>query len=237
MSKKKTERIFTPVNSVSEFLEVVRSHGNKTLYRWLEGNDYVSNTYSEFYAKIIGIAKGYQKIGLSGKRIAVIGETSVEWVASYLAALAVGGVVIPMDKELDVTAIEGFLETAEAEAIVYSKSFNQKLAPLADTHATVKKLIPMDSAVENTDKVINLETLIGGGKDEEFTVSTRPQDELAVMLFTSGTTGTAKGVMLSHHNLASATNAACDTYFHCSSDSVLATVVVSFVISASSSMR
>ena len=208
---KKTERNFTKVHSISEYLEVVRSHGDKTLYRWLEGNEYVSNTYTEFYTKVIGIAKGFKKAGLAGKRIAVIGETSVEWVASYLATLAVGGVVIPMDKELDVTAIEGFLETAEAEAIVYSKSFNQKLAPLAENHPTVKKLIPMDSAVENTDKIINLEALIGEGKDEEFTVSTRPTDELAVMLFTSGTTGTSKCVMLCERNVWSTVNSACAT--------------------------
>ena len=211
MSKKKTERNFTPVNNISEFLEVVRSHGDKTLYRWLEGNTYVSNTYNEFHGKIIGIAKGFTKLGLAGKRIAIIGETSVEWVASYLATLAVGGVVIPMDKELDVTAIEGFLETAEAEAIVYSKGFNAKLAPLADTHPTIKKLIPMDSEVENTDKVINLETLIGNGKDEQFTPSARPTNELAVMLFTSGTTGTSKCVMLCEKNVWSTVNAACAT--------------------------
>lgn len=208
---KKTERIFTPVKNVGEFLEVLRAHGDKTLYRWLENNAYVSNTYSEFHAKVIGIAKGYQKLGLSGKRIAIIGETSVEWVASYIATLAVGGVVIPMDKELDVTAIEGFLETAEAEAIVYSKSFNQKLAHLAESHSTIKKLIPMDSTVEVNDKVINLEALIGGGKDEAFTVSTRSTDELAVMLFTSGTTGTSKCVMLCERNVWSTVNAACAT--------------------------
>ena len=208
---KKTERIFTKVNNISEYLEVVRSHGDKTLYRWLEGTEYVSNTYTEFYTKVIGIAKGYQKIGLSGKRIAIIGETSVEWVASYLATLAVGGVVVPMDKELDVTAIEGFLETAEAEAIVYSKSFNAKLAPLAESHPTIKKLIPMDSDVENNDSVINLETLIGLGKDEQFTVSTRPTDQLAVMLFTSGTTGTSKCVMLCERNVWSTVNSACAT--------------------------
>ena len=211
MGKKKTERIFTPVNSISEYLEVVRSHGDKTLYRWLEGKNYVSNTYSEFYAKVIGIAKGYQKLGLSGKRIAVIGETSVEWVASYLATLAVGGVVIPMDKELDVSAIEGFLETAEAEAIVYSKSFNQKLASLAENHPSIKTLIPMDSEVQCTDKIITLENLIGCGKNEEFTVSTRPTNELAVMLFTSGTTGTSKCVMLCEKNVWSTVNAACAT--------------------------
>ena len=211
MSKKKTERIYTTVNNIAEFLEAVRAHGDKTLYRWLENKAYVSNTYNEFHGKIIGIAKGFQKLGLAGKRIAIIGETSVEWVASYLATLAVGGVVIPMDKELDVTAIEGFLETAEAEAIVYSKSFNAKLTPIADTHPTIKNLIPMDSSVENTDKIINLETLVGNGKDEKFTVTTRPTDELAVMLFTSGTTGTSKCVMLCERNIWSTVNSACAT--------------------------
>jgi long-chain acyl-CoA synthetase len=147
--------------------------------------------------------------GLGGKCIAVVGETSVEWVASYLATLAMGGTIVPIDKELDVGAIEGFLETANAEAIVYSKSFNDKLAGLPERHATVKKLIPMDSSVEISDTTINLDTLIAGGKETDFTVTDRDTSELAVMLFTSGTTGTSKCVMLCERNIWSTVNAAC----------------------------
>ena len=225
MKKKKTERIFTPVNSIKEFLNVIEGHGGRTLYRWLETpSSYTSNTYGEFHKKVIAIAKGYQKAGLAGKRIAIIGETSVEWVASYLAVLTTGGVVIPMDKELDVTAIDGFLETAEAEAIVYSKSFNTKLAYLAENHATVKKLIPMDSSVEVTDNIINLESLIGEGKDEELKISERSTDELAVMLFTSGTTGTSKCVMLCERNIWSTVNSACQTV-EFSKDDVIVSVL------------
>lgn len=224
MKIKKTERIFTPVNNIKEFLEVLKNHGERTLYRWPDGKEYTSNTYSEFYAKIIAIAKGYKNAGLAGKRIAVIGETSVEWVASYLAVLATGGVVIPMDKELDITAIEGFLETAEAEAIVYSKTFNEKLSNLKDNHPTVKKLIPMDSSVEVTGKVTNLEALIGQGKDEVFEVTTRPTNELAVMLFTSGTTGTSKCVMLCERNVWSTVNSACATV-EFSKDDVIVSVL------------
>ncbi len=211
MRVKKTERVFTKVNNVKEYLEVLKSHGDKTLYRWLEGNTYTSNTYNEFYDLVISIAKGYQNAGLSGKRIAVIGETSVEWVASYIAVLASGGVVIPMDKELDVSAIEGFLETAEAEAIVYSKTFNTKFIPVAETHPTLTKLVPMDSSVEANGKILPLAKLIELGKDEQFEVVSRPTDELAVMLFTSGTTGTSKCVMLCERNIWSTVNSACQT--------------------------
>ena len=225
MRKRKTARIFTPVNNIKEFLNVLEGHGDKTLYRWLESpNSYTSNTYKEFYAKVIAIAKGYQKAGIAGKRIAVIGETSVEWVASYLAVLATGGVVIPMDKELDISAIEGFLETAEAEAIVYGKGFNTKLAHISDSHPTIKLLIPMDSSVEVTENVINLSALIGNGKDEELIISDRPTNELAVMLFTSGTTGTSKCVMLCERNIWSTVNSACQTV-EFSKDDVIVSVL------------
>ena len=221
MRVKKTERVFTPVNNIKEFVEVIKSHGDKTLYRWLEGTEYTSDTYREFYDMIISIAKGYQKAGIAGKRIAIIGETSVEWVASYIATLASGGVVIPMDKELDIAAIEGFLETAEAEAIVYSKTFNTKLAPFAQSHPTLKKLIPMDSSVESEGNVISLAKLIEEGADEQFEISSRPTDELAVMLFTSGTTGTSKCVMLCEKNIWSTVNSACQTVEFFSTDTIV----------------
>ena len=211
MRVKKTKRVFTKVNNIKEYLEVLKSHGDKTLYRWLVGKEYTSNTYNEFYNLVVSIAKGYKNAGLSGKRIAIIGETSVEWVASYIAVLASGGVVIPMDKELEVSAIEGFLETAEAEAIVYSKTFNSKFTAMAETHPTLVNLIPIDSSVKREGKVLPLATLIELGSEESFEVTSRPTDELAVMLFTSGTTGTSKCVMLCERNIWSTVNAACET--------------------------
>ena len=208
---KKTERIFTKVYSIKDYLEVLQRHGDKTLYRWPKNREYLSISYEEFYNKVISIAKGYAACGLGGKCVAVVGETSVEWVASYLATLAMGGTVVPIDKELDVEAIEGFLETANAEAIVYSKSFNQKLAGLPERHATVKYLIPTDNTVEETETTIPLDTLIERGAGTEFNVTERNTDELAVMLFTSGTTGTSKCVKLCERNIWSTVNSACAT--------------------------
>ena len=213
MHNKKTERIFTPVHNIKEYLETVRTHGDKTLFRWLESNEYTSNTYTQFSDKVIAIANGLAKNGLAGKSIAVIGETCVEWIAAYLAVLATGGVIVPMDKELDITAIEGFLETANAEAIVHGKTFNQKLAHLPKTHPTIKYLIPMDKEMECSDGILPLHAIEQRGSEDidSFTVSERDVNELAVMLFTSGTTGTSKCVMLCEKNIWSTVNSACST--------------------------
>ncbi len=221
MGKKKTERIFTEVNSIKEYLGVLEGHGDKTLYRWLYNREYLSISYVDFYNKVISIARGMSAAGLGGKCIAVVGETSVEWVATYLATLAMGGVIVPIDKELDVEAIEGFLETANAEAIVYSKGFNTKLAGLPERHSTVKLLIPMDASAECTETVRTLDSVIAGGEGTPFEVTDRATDELAVMLFTSGTTGTSKCVMLCEKNIWSTVNSACATVEFFKTDTIV----------------
>lgn len=218
---RKTERIFTKVSSIKEYLEVLKSHGNKELYRYPVENRYASMTYAEFYTSVIDTAAGFQALGLSGKRIAVIGPTSPQWVSSYLAVLAIGGVIIPMDKELDATAIAGFLETAEAEAIVYGKGMKQKLAGIIESHPTIKLFVPIeDEEMDASSGIINLSSVIEKGieaqKEARFEIHNGSVEDLAVMLFTSGTTGTSKCVMLCQKNIWSTLVSACSTveFFH-----------------------
>ena len=215
MSKKKTERIFKQVHSISEYLSNIQSHGDKIIYSYLSGKEYVSLTYRDFCDKVYSIGAGLRALGLEGKRIAVIGETSPEWVASYLATLAIGGVIVPMDKELDIKEIEGFLAGVDAEAIIYGKSFTAKFEGAIESHPSLKTFIPMDKTVEAKDKVVPLEAVIASGKaireTEGFKVCQRDVGELAVMLFTSGTTGTSKCVMLCERNIWSTVNSACAT--------------------------
>ena len=216
---RKTERIFTEVSNIREYLDVLKSHGDKVLYRYPVGNQYASMTYSQFHTQVLDTAAGLKSLGLAGKRIAVIGPTSPEWVSSYLAVLASGGVIIPMDKELDATAIAGFLETAEAEAIFYGKGTAVKLAGAMESHATMKLFISMENAPED-EKKINLSAVIEKGKAEReavpFEIHDGSTEDLAVMLFTSGTTGTAKCVMLCQKNIWATLVSACSTveFFH-----------------------
>ena len=212
--RKKTQRVFNEVHNVKEFLANIRTHGNKTLYRYVSGREYLSLTYSDFCDMVECEAAGLSALGLAGKRVAVIGETSPEWVSTYLAVMSIGGVIIPMDKELDIKEIEGFLSGVEAEAIVYGKNFNEKLKGAISEHPTLKTFIPMVGESDG-DKILALSDVMAKGKaslaESGFCCSERDVSELAVMLFTSGTTGTSKCVMLCERNVFSTVNAACAT--------------------------
>ena len=166
MARKKTERIYTPVESMSHFARKIALFNDKIAFRWLnKQHEILSMTYRELSERIRRQAAGFSAAGLAGKRIAVIGETSVEWVTTYVAAIAAGGVAIPLDRELDAKEIEGFLTFAEADAIVFSAGMNAKLAPLAEGHPTVSKVIPVlpDAAWEENPRVLPFEKLMEMG--------------------------------------------------------------------------
>lgn len=216
--RKKTKRDFTNVNSMKHFIEKFALNGDKIIYKYYDINKELSEmSYAEFSKLIEHEAAGLHALGLDGKRIAIIGETSPYWVATYIASIAMGGVAIPMDKELEVSEIEGFLEFAEADAVVFSKLFNQKFDGAARNHPTVKHFIAIDSSqctFTDADSFIAYDNVIEFGRkaiEEGYTVP-EPVDmeRMAVMLFTSGTTGTSKCVMLSEKNVCAAINSACE---------------------------
>ena len=210
---KKTPRIFTPITSFKNLVEQMVDRGDKVAFRFRIEEGYDALSYGAFAERVLALAAGFDAVGLAGKRVAVIGETSTDWVATYLAVTAGGGVIVPMDKELAISEIEGFLAGVEAEAIVYSPTFHEKLAHARAEHPTLKLFIPMAGAVSEGN-VLTLDDVAEKGKtglENGFALPDRDPESPAVMLFTSGTTGTSKCVLLCERNLVAATNAACDT--------------------------
>ena len=217
--KKKTERRYTPAPTMKAYMGNLEAHGDKVLYRYYADatcrkiNDM---TYKTFTQNVKHIAAAFQTLGLAGKRIAIIGDTSPAWVASYLATVAGGSVAIPMDKELQFSEILGFLSASEADAIVYSKGFNAKFDEVVGSHDSVKYFIPVDPAdmpSREAEGVIPFDRLLAMGKEvQEYDFPTiSDTNRMAEMLFTSGTTGTSKCVMISEKNILAAMNSACET--------------------------
>ena len=224
MAKKVTERDFTTVNNIADYVGALKNHGDKILYRYPVGRVYEEMSYAQFVDYSLALAAGFKTLGLSGKKIGVIGETSPEWVATYIAALSCGAVIVPLDKELDMEAIEGFLTSVEAEAIVYGKSFKGKFDSMMQSHPTLKHFVTM-SDEECSEKMIRISDVVARGREASaeapFEITVRDREGLAVMLFTSGTTGTSKCVMLSEKNVFSTINAACQTVDFSKNDTIV----------------
>ena len=124
INRPRMERIAPRTCDVVDLIDQVADHGDKVAFRYYVGREIKTLTYKEFSVMIHECAAGFDAMGLKGKRVAVIGDTSPQWICTYLGALAAGCVIVPMDKELDVGEICKFLDIVEAKAIIYSKSFN-----------------------------------------------------------------------------------------------------------------
>ena len=229
---KKTVRDFTPVKSMKHFCEKIELNNDKNAFLWFDSKRELHTvSYKELAQIIKKEAAAFNAIGLSGKRIAVVGETSHFWVTTYAAAIASGNVVIPLDKELKIEELEGFLEFAEADAIVYSAAFNQKFENAINNHPTVSKFITLDATdctYADNEKLITIDELLKIGEkavaDGYSYPESRDLNAMSVMLFTSGTTGTSKCVMLSEKNVISAVNAACNCVEFFPNDTIVSTL-------------
>ena len=234
INRPRMERIAPRACDVLDLIEQVGEHGDKIVYRYYVGKEIKTLTYIQFQEMIHACAAGFDAMGLKGKRVAVIGDTSPQWICTYLSALAAGCVIVPMDKELDVGEVCKFLDIVEAKAVIYSKSFNEKFVKAISENLTgVEYFVPVTPAYDNTfdAKVTSFDQVLELGhsrieREGYKYPHVENREEMAEMLFTSGTTGTSKCVMLSQKNIFSAVNAACETVCFSPEDVIMSVLPV-----------
>ena len=146
---------------------------------------------------------------LKGKRIALIGENRYEWVISYLAVTCGGMIIAPLDKALPDKEIASLIKRSEVDAVIYEKKHEDLFKKLKnDKSINLNLLICMDIEDDNKE-VISFQKLLDKGKklikekNKEYDKIKIDSNAMSIMLFTSGTTSTAKIVMLSQNNILS----------------------------------
>ena len=179
-----------------EMLKItVKRFGERNAFTDWDTDDGSKRTYSynEVFVKVEKLAKWLVQNGVEkGDRIAVSGKNSPEWATVYLAAHFAGAVICPIDYALHEDEIENLLKTAEPKFLFIDfEKFNH-----FDSSLKGCKVYSLNR--RNQKYVYNLEPE-GNVELNQFPT----EEDTAAILFTSGTTGIPKGVMLSHKNLVS----------------------------------
>ncbi|MCL2383392.1 MAG: AMP-binding protein [Oscillospiraceae bacterium] len=174
--------------------------GKESTYRYI--------TYKEFQQNINELGTALIDLGYKGKKIAVIGKNRYEWAVGYLATLNGVGITVPLDKGLPEEEIEGLLERAKVDVLIFEKEYEQVAKKISEKKGnTVKEFISMDP--ETDSKFTTMEKMLVKGReliasgDRRFIDSEIDEDAVCAIVFTSGTTSMAKGAMLTHKNYAS----------------------------------
>ncbi len=165
----------------------------------------IDRTYAEVRDHVRDLGTGLIGRGWRDRHVALIGEASYEWICSYYALMAIRAVIVPIDKDMPVKDIADIMRTAECFAVMYGASAEEKIRAARGEVPTLDSLVCLDQP--GLDGAVAIAEIVADGA-EKFSQGDNSYydyqidiDALATIVFTSGTTGQGKGVMLSQKNI------------------------------------
>lgn len=187
-------------------------HPEKIAFKQFESKSIISEiTHGEFYDRTEALRAALYSCGYVGKHIALLGESSHEWVSTYLAITGGVGVCVPIDRELPPETMAKQIKYADVDTVFCSKRSLRKFKQVLAVCDCIKTVVVMrsDSAdsLDGVGNVITMQSLIEQGKTvlsekgKAAVPATVDPEELCVIIYTSGTTGANKGVMLTNKNI------------------------------------
>ena len=198
-----------PTGSIRELIEQgAELFGDKPAFKFKDKRPEVKSvTYREFKAEVDALGTALYELGLGKCHIAIIGENSYYWARSFFTVLASEGVAVPVDKDLSDEETQYILDFSDTQAIIYSKGLEQKIEKLLPSLPKITHCICMTESAVEDEKHFSAEKLIERGRalveggDRSYIDAPVDNTVLKELLFTSGTTGKSKGVMLSADTL------------------------------------
>lgn len=184
--------------------ESVRKFDEVKAVKWLKKKEIMERSYGELMENVVSTRKGLLAEGFEGKHIALIGTSSVEWMESYLGIITGCTTAVPLDAALPCEDLIDLLNRSDSVALFLSPKLKPYLDAFLENCPKLQKVWMLQEEVEDAPaKVYGIGELRNAGKSASADSVCPAAEDIATIIFTSGTTGKSKGVMLTQNNLAS----------------------------------
>ena len=184
------------------------THGEAIAYSYRPNphkSEVVSHSFLALRDDVRALGAKLTAMGIHGKHCTLIGKFSYEWVLTYFAVLSVGGVLVPLDRDWGAEDLADTVKKADAEFLFADEDLAEKVSVIEKSVHLAAKPFLLQAKTEGN----SLAALISSGKEaflshpESYFEARLSPDKMSLLVFTSGTTGKGKGVMLSQNNILS----------------------------------
>ena len=198
-------RYFDHVRALVEWAAEEYGDNNVYSFRPTPRADIVKKSFVEFRDDVRALASEFLAMGCAGRHCALIGKLSYEWALTYYAMLSIGGVLIPLDRDWQAEDLAATVERAEAKFLFCDADLKEKAAVIEGKVSFATPTVYLGGKEGD----VSLASLTEKGREKfasdpngYFNAPIDPHI-MALLVFTSGTTGKGKGVMLSQNAILS----------------------------------